>query len=115
MKQSRKSIKRKMYALIREWEAGSISQGAFCDQRGMSHSKFKYWRQKYRGHQGSGKAVKAEVTDSAAPATGSFVPVEVAAQVSGVDAYQLHFPNGVELRLPPGTAHTVLSDLIRLF
>jgi len=104
-----------MFSLIREWEAGSISQGAFCDQRGISHSKFKYWRQKYRSHQGAGKAVEVHAKDSAAVPAGGFVPLEVGSQGAGVDAYQLRFPNGVELHLPAGAGHAVLSDLIRLF
>jgi len=77
-----------MYALIREWESGNISQLAFYREHGISKSTFYYWRKKYlKEYGGKGKKEK-------------FIPVNVSNQDSGENStgkVELVYPNGVRL------------------
>jgi len=35
--------------LVAEYEAGEVSQRAFCAQHGLAYSSFGYWRKQLRG------------------------------------------------------------------
>ena len=114
MSKSRSIGKRKVYSIIREWEASSEPQSAVCARHGLSVSKFKYWRRKRISGKSEGKAANAGTSEPSGAAT-SFIPLELeACEPAGVH-YQIHFPNGVELRVPGSTAASELSELIRLF
>jgi len=94
-----------MYGLIRDWQSCGQSQHAFCQARGVSHSKFKYWHQKYRLEHGLKQSTPS----------GSFIAVEVESPVAAPGAYHLHFPNGIELGLPKGMCMKDLATLIQQF
>jgi len=77
-----------MYALIRKWESGNLTQQQFFNESGICKSTFGYWRKKYLKEFGKeGKKDK-------------FIPVKVTCPDHGdpnVSAIELVYPNGVRM------------------
>lgn len=77
-----------MYALIRRWELGTMTQEQFFREHGIGKSTFGYWRKKYLKEIGSNS--KKE----------KFIPVNVSNPDSGesnAGKIELIYPNGVRL------------------
>ena len=51
---------------IADWQSSGLSQGAFCEQHGLTYTTFVYWR---------GRLKKLEVRDDATPV--NFFPVRL--------------------------------------
>lgn len=127
-----------VYPLIEKYYASGELPSTFYKREGLSESQFYTWRQKYlRDHPAIAKKlgialkpVRPSVRQSietdkpssaAAPRHGSggFVQVDVpslpapASTVEGV--YELCYPNGVKLRVPPTTTAEQLSALVKLY
>lgn len=124
-----------VYPLIEKYYASGELPSTFYRREGLSESQFYTWRQKYlRDHPSIAKkfgiAVKPTGTSARKPAAkpssavtpphgnGGFVRVDVAssAPTSTLEAlYELCYPNGVRLRVPPTTPADRLSALIKLY
>ena len=81
---------------ITGWEAGKLSQNAYCEEQKISHFAFKYWRQRLKRPSADGlKFIKMTQSPSCnKPAT----PV-----------LQIMLPNGVRI----GMSHETNVELIR--
>jgi hypothetical protein len=88
-----KAQREKMQLLVSQWQESGISQSEFARRNGLPLHCFHYWISKLR---------KAEDN------TAAFIPL------TGITSAQicLHYPNGVELLLPPQTPLSMLNGLI---
>jgi len=75
--------RRRMTAMVRQWEASDQTRAAFARAHGLTLSTFDYWKRQVRG-----EAVPHDVVD--------FRPVEILPD--GAE----HSEGGVEIRLPSG-------------
>ena len=94
-----------MYALIRQWESGGLSQVQFIHQQGIAKSTFGYWRKKYLKETGSSKRKE------------NFIPVKIARTGianNSAGAIELVYPNGVRLVCSAGIDLSRLKPLIVL-
>lgn len=125
-----------VYPLIEKYYASGELPSTFYRREGLSESQFYTWRQKYlRDHPSIAKKLgfalkptgpstrKSTVKSSSAAAppdgSGGFIQVDVASvsppPVNVESVYELCYPNGVKLRVPPTTAADRLSALIKLY
>ena len=99
---------RRRLSLVREYEGGNQSLSDFCKAHRIPESTFCYWRKKFKGtaHQSD----KVSTIQSAAP---RFVRLNTEALIpSGTGRYELSFPDGRILRMPPSlSVESVLSLL----
>jgi hypothetical protein len=77
----------KMYALVESWEGSGMTQAAYCEQTGISHAVFSYWRSKYL-REGSGDHAQA----------GAFMEVKLGGDPSLLQG-EFIFPSGVRLQV----------------
>lgn len=125
-----------VYPLIEKYYASGELPSTFYKREGLSESQFYTWRQKYlRDHPSIAKklgmALKppgtsvrkspSKPSSSVEPphGDGGFVQVDVAslpAPASTIEGvYELCYPNGVKLRVPPPTTAEHLSALVKLY
>jgi hypothetical protein len=65
--ENRTEVREQRFAMIVDWMQSGLSQKQFCLQSNVGYHVFHYWYKVYRLHQSS--------------ATGSFVPVQMPAQL----------------------------------
>lgn len=125
-----------VYPLIEKYYASGELPSTFYKREGLSESQFYTWRQKYlRDHPSIAKklgmAVKpagpsaristVKSSSAAAPPAGSggFIQIDVPSvsppPVNVESVYELCYPNGVKLRVPPTATADRLSALIKLY
>lgn len=84
-----------MLAHVAAWQGSGQSRKDYCSEHGIAVNTLHYWCARHRR------------TD----ARKGFAPVEVSAP----EGMELHYPNGVRLLLPAGTALQHLAACIRLY
>ena len=96
-KVSRTQRREEMLAHVAAQEQSGMTRKAFCRSHGLALHALDYWRSRMRRDERSAQR--------------GFAPVEV----SGVSAIELHYPNGVCMVLPAGTALEHIAACIRLY
>lgn len=125
-----------VYPLIEKYYASGELPSTFYKREGLSESQFYTWRQKYlRDHPSIAKKLgfalkptgpstrKSTVKSSSAAAppdcSGGFIQVAVPSvsplPVNVEIVYELCYPNGVKLRVPPTTTAEQFSALVKLY
>lgn len=91
--------RQEMFALVEECLASGEKKMKFCRERGIRRNTFYYWENKYH-------KAKQEAPEG-------FLPVEI--KGSPIDSpMEIEYPNGVRLKLAPGTNLSLLRLLITL-
>ncbi|KAA1247581.1 hypothetical protein [Aquimarina sp. RZ0] len=67
--------KREMYKILRNWKNSTLSLKDYGESQGITYEVMKYWHRKF-------KAEFPETKKKVAKKAASFIPVEVATQVS---------------------------------
>ncbi len=99
-KQDRKALSEEMHHHIELWQQSKTSQKQYCNENNLAYHKFIYWLHKIRQVQN--------------PLDGMFIPVKTRpATRTFVTDLEITYPNGVRLRLSPGSFEHI-SRLIRL-
>lgn len=88
-----KAQREKMKSYVSQWQQSGISQAEFARKNELNLHGFRYWVSKFR--KGS------EDVSGFIALTGFASPHII-----------LHYPNGIELLLPPQTPVSLLNDLI---
>ena len=87
-----------MFTLVRQWRESGLTRNEFCQQHGVSLSKFGYWIARFKEAQPGGD--------------GGFIPMgSPGSTPSGV--LSVVYPNGVRLEVPSADLG-LLSRLIAL-
>lgn len=97
-KQGTRCVKEEMRPHIKDWESSGQTKRTFCKERGITLSVFYYWFKKYN-----------EETQP-----GGFVPLDFDVAPTSADVVEIKYPNGVTLRLPPGTSSSAIRQYIYL-
>ena len=109
MSETFKSKARRMLALVEAYKGGNQSLLSFCKDRRIPESTFCYWLKKFKGIHPSDKV------STAPSATPRFVRLDTEALIpsaTGQGRYELSFPDGRVLRMPPSLpVESVLSLL----
>lgn len=84
-----------MLAHVAAWQQSGQSRKEYCTEHGLAVNTLHYWCARIKG---------------SAQASG-FTPVEVSAP----EGLELHYPNGVRLLLPAGTALQQVAACIKLY
>jgi len=120
------------YPLIEKYYSSGDLPSVFYKREGLSESRFYTWRQHYlRDHPSLAKKLgivpkpprtpsrRARSVVPTTPASNGFVRVEASEESSvstaSADGYELSYPNGVRLRIPPATPADRISTLIKLY
>ena len=118
-----------VYPLIEKYYRSGELPSVFYKREGLSESQFYTWRQHYLWDHPSlakklGIVPKPARTPSGcarsvSPSSSGFVRVESSKESSvstaSADGYELSYPNGVRLRIPPATPADRISTLIKLY
>jgi hypothetical protein len=92
----------KMFLLIEEWQQSGQSQRQFCIKNDIPYHIFIYYNQKYKQqHIGN---------------EGGFLPMEITNTSSHRNSgdIEVHYPNGVMVRLPGSMNLRMVEHLIKL-
>lgn len=92
---NRTERRERMLAHVAAWQQSGKSRKAYCTEHGLAVSTLDYWCGRGRG--GGGRR--------------GFAAVELAAP----PGMELHYPNGVRMVLPAGTALEHIAACIRLY
>jgi len=121
-----------VYPLIEKYYSSGELPSVFYKRDGLSESQFYTWRQHYlRDHPSLAKKLgivpkplrrpshRACLVVPTSPASSGFVRVEASKESSvstaSADGYELSYPNGVRLRIPPATPADRISTLIKFY
>jgi len=100
-KTERQDRKKGMVSHVEAWKAGNLTQKKYCQQNGISLSTFYYLIKKIR-HKESHQP-------------GGFIPLRVNGGIRITHGdYEIHYPNGVSIRVPTTTDLQLVSRLVRL-
>ena len=97
--ETRQEKRDQMFSIIRDYLSGTETQLVFCDRVGIKIHCFQYWLSKYK---------KTQALPS------GFIQLS-AAQNNLPEEIELHFPNGVSVRLGRESDIHMVSQLIRLW
>ena len=99
------SQKETALSLIKQWSKSGKSVQGFCKENNFSHHTFRYWLKRTEKNK-----LSPFVSDN-------FIPVEIKnTQLNPVEKIiELHYPNGVRIRLSSGTELSLLRMLIQLY
>lgn len=86
-----------MRPIIEKWEDSGLTKKEFCKQQGMAPSVFYYWYNKYK------------TQDTPA----GFVPIKIK-NTTKADQLEIHYPNGVKLKLSSDISPSLLRQYIYL-
>lgn len=92
--QERNTHREEMLSLIESWQESGKTQQAFCQEHGLTYTKFYYWLKRYR----------RGLDES------NFLPVEL----SSGTYIEIRYPGGVILQLPAATRLSTLKQLLNL-
>ena len=87
-----------MFTLVCQWRESGLTRNEFCQQHGVSLSKFGYWISRFKEAQPGGD--------------GSFIPMG-SPKTAGHPVLSIIYPNGVRLEVPSADLG-LLSMLIAL-
>lgn len=96
-----------MYPVIERYLTSGLTQRAFCQQEGLSHSTLQWWLHKYR--QDHGPLPERGVST---PERRGFVSLKVGSPASSGQCV-IEYPNGVIVRLSGRLEGAFLRELIR--
>ena len=86
-----------MGPIIEKWEFSGLSKKEFCEQQGIAPSVFYYWYKKYISQDN----------------TGGFLPIKIK-NTTHIDQLEIHYPNGVKLKLSADVSPSLLRQYIYL-
>lgn len=96
----RLKTEKEMYPLIEQWQNSTKSRKEWCEQHDIAPHVFHYWLQKYREQYNQ------------APA---FIPLQTEKlTTTGNHVIEIHYPNGVYLRLEKPVSPNLLQQYIQL-
>jgi len=100
-KTERQAREKEMITHFEAWKASALSQKQYCLQNGISLPTFYYWIKKIR------------YKESHQP--GGFIPLRVNGKkkIAQGDC-EIHYPNGVTIRVPSTADLQLVSRLVRL-
>jgi len=103
MKKGNKRSAEEWLALVAEWESSKQSQPVFCQERGVTHSAFQYWRAK--------KAVTQR--QSTEP---ELVELKVTKKPDLIreSSFRVTFPSGLAVEATPPFNSDTLAQLLNL-
>ncbi len=87
-----------MFTLVRQWRESGLTRNEFCQQHGVTLSKFGYWISRWKEAQFSGEGVFVAMGSSGSTSHGVLSVI---------------YPNGVRLEVPSADLG-LLSRLIAL-
>ena len=97
-------------ALMAHGQSG-LSQTEFCRRNALAPSTFHYWRRRLRQS-------SSETTPAASPAA-AFAELKVrpelcepGARTEAAEAFELSFPNGLQLKIPLGVEGRALAEVL---
>jgi len=96
----------KMFALIRRYFSGNLSQRQFCESQSVPYSTFCWWLRKYRSSQTEPTKEKTFQ---------KFIPIQLPSTDSRIGSQNsciIEYPNGVTLRLTGNLEPGFLAGLI---
>ena len=94
-----RKIESEMYPIIEEWESTSENMTTFCARHQIPKSTFSYWRTRYS---------KSKKLQKDQPGFTELVSEPVCTDL------EIHYPNGVKLRVSSASSLTQLRALIQL-
>lgn len=99
----RQHTRDQMYKLIDQWSGSGMKQEDFCNTKGISFYKFKYYRWR--------RNKQAKVKKPA------FIPVSVSKETTDLSrvSFTIRYPNGVEIDHPGAIDKNTLTDFITVF
>jgi len=100
-KTERQAREKEMLNHVESWKASTLTQKQYCQQNGISLPTFYYWIKRIR------------YKESHQP--GGFIPLLVngGKRVTHEDC-EIHYPNGVTIRVPSTADLQLVSRLVRL-
>jgi len=100
-KTERQVREKEMVSHVEAWKAGNLTQKKYCQQNGISLPTFYYWIKKIR-HKESHQP-------------GGFIPLRLngSKRITHED-YEIHYPNGVSIRIPSTADLHLVSRLVRI-
>jgi len=93
----------KMFSLVKSWETSEMKREDFCKAHDLTVHTLSYWRGKYL------KAQRSLIDDH--PESGDFIAIKPEPQ----DNMEIHYPNGVFIKVPCQAAAVQLKRLIDLY
>lgn len=95
-------LREEMIGLVEEFKGCGMTQGAFCDSKGISFHKFNYWYRKLKKENlGEGQVQQ-------------FIKVDTGPAKVSDDFIELIYPNGVKIKLGVSDVELVCR-LVRSF
>ena len=91
---TRNSLQQEMFKFVESYRQSGLTQKQFCDQKGLSLYKFKYWITKYNKLK-----------------TASFIPLHVK-ESQPSNSYRIDLPNGIVIHLTGSEGLILISELI---
>jgi hypothetical protein len=93
---------------IRRWRASGLTAREFAEREGLHERSLTWWKWK----------LGSAVSDSAVSASTTFLPVHVVdlspARVPAGEAFEVAFPNGRVVRVPPSFDDAALERLLAI-
>lgn len=92
-----KNLREEMFSLCRQWEESGETRESFCRRHHINIGKFSYWRSQY-------------LTEGKLEGGGF---ISLTPEIDSV--MEIHYPNGVMLKVPGKASLPELKALITLF
>ena len=95
--------------IYEDWKQSGLSVLQYCDNTGLTESRFYYWRAKMQA-------------ESQSAACGSFIPVKMSGKtsiwpsrnVSGKALCEIEYPNGIVVRVTSDVTLDLLRQMVTL-
>lgn len=99
-------LEKEMFSMVESWRESDFSHEKFCNENGVSVSKFKYWQKKYRLAKGRARVLKSQDK--------KFVSLQLKQEkLKSASKIELHFPCGVQVFCEVDTLKELIPTLSR--
>jgi len=99
---TRENRKAQAAKLIEPWKASGLSVKKFCSQMQFSEYTFRYWLKRLAPKKQSRKET-------------GFIPLQINQSMVVVgDKIEIHYPNGIQIKLSAGTNPAIIQSLITM-
>jgi len=92
--------KSEMYPKIEQWQKSQQAQKQWCENNNVTPHVFHYWLRKYRTEHEDTKQ--------------KFIPLQISEPCIQAGQIEIHYPNGVQLRVGSQIPLTELRKLIQI-